>query len=196
LQGQWAAEDSGAGSKPVHGQAGAGGKPLKGQVAMEYLATYGWALFALFIVIAALIGSGIFNPGRFASEDCLLQPNMPCSGYYMYYDEQTRMLTSGFSVGNSGGSKILWRNASVFVPNKGGTLVGSTSIDKMATQGKKTNVSITIPGVEKIPFNTPKKARISLDFSVCEGYAFEDDCRQNAPRYTTSGRLDVVVRSK
>ncbi|MEM4272100.1 MAG: hypothetical protein QXH30_00775 [Candidatus Bilamarchaeaceae archaeon] len=44
-------------------------KNLKGQAAMEYLMTYGWALLAIIIVIAALL---YLNPFR-APELCLFQ---------------------------------------------------------------------------------------------------------------------------
>ncbi len=44
-------------------------KTMKGQAAMEYLMTYGWALLAIVIVIAALI---YLNPFR-APEICLFQ---------------------------------------------------------------------------------------------------------------------------
>ena len=71
------------------GQAIESAKPnagLRGQAMMEYLVTYGWALLALFLVIALLIASGVFSPNSFSSQDCTFQPNLPCSPYILYVD--------------------------------------------------------------------------------------------------------------
>lgn len=174
----------------------------RGQVAMEYLATYGWAVFALFIVIAVLIGTGMFNPGRFTSDECILQPNMPCNGYYMYYDDTNRELVSGFELGNSMGSTVYWRNATIVVPDRNGYANATVEIENPAKpgawtrQGEKVNVTIPILNFEKPSANAPKKARLTISFSVCEGYATPAECYNNAPVYYTSGRLDAVVRSK
>jgi len=168
---------------------------------MEYFATYGWAVFALFIVIAVLIGTGMFNPGRFTSDECILQPNMPCSGYYIYYSEGTHDLVSGFTLGNSIGSAVLWRNATIAVPDRNGYATGTTVIENQARpddwtrQGEKTNITIAISNFEKPSINAPKKAKLTIAFSVCEGYATAAECDAKAPIYHTSGRLDAVVRS-
>ena len=50
----------------------------KGQVAIEYLMTYGWVLIAIFVVIALIIASGVFSPGRFLKQECRLTPDFPC----------------------------------------------------------------------------------------------------------------------
>lgn len=55
----------------------------KAQVAAEFLATYGWALFGIFILLAILVGTGLINPGRFIGEECTAQPGFSCTGYYL-----------------------------------------------------------------------------------------------------------------
>ncbi len=57
---------------------------MKGQAAMEYLMTYGWALVALVVVIAALMATGVFNPSYMVSEECTMQPDLSCGAYVLY----------------------------------------------------------------------------------------------------------------
>ncbi len=85
----------------------------KGQVAMEYLATYGWALLAMFLVIAFLVGSGIFNPNRFVSEECTFSPNLPCGSFFIAKavpsDPNDRQMTIRFNLTNAMGFPIFIR---------------------------------------------------------------------------------------
>ncbi len=55
----------------------------KAQVAAEFLATYGWALFGLFMLVAILLGTGFVNAGQFTGEDCTAQPGLGCTSYYL-----------------------------------------------------------------------------------------------------------------
>lgn len=41
----------------------------KGQAAMEFLMTYGWAILAAIIAIGVLAYFGVFSPGRFVSDN-------------------------------------------------------------------------------------------------------------------------------
>jgi hypothetical protein len=52
---------------------------MKGQAAVEYLTTYGWALLALVIVLAALLASGVLTPNYLVSEECTFGTNLQCS---------------------------------------------------------------------------------------------------------------------
>lgn len=58
-------------------------KNMKGQVAMEYLTIYGWALLALLIVVGYIVYSGYFSAGRYRQAECIIQPGLPCIGYYI-----------------------------------------------------------------------------------------------------------------
>ncbi len=53
----------------------------KGQAAMEFLMTYGWAILAAIIAIAALAWFGVFSPGRFTPETCSLSPPLGCDEF-------------------------------------------------------------------------------------------------------------------
>ncbi len=64
----------------------AGTARLRGQAMMEYLVTYGWAILALFLVIALLIASGAFSSNSFSAQECTFQPNLPCGPFIIYLD--------------------------------------------------------------------------------------------------------------
>lgn len=51
---------------------------MRGQAALEYLMTYGWAIFALLIVLVALFASGIFSPNYLVAEECSFSNNLKC----------------------------------------------------------------------------------------------------------------------
>lgn len=51
---------------------------MRGQAAVEYLVTYGWAIFALLFVLAILLTSGIISPNYLISEECSFGTNFQC----------------------------------------------------------------------------------------------------------------------
>jgi hypothetical protein len=55
---------------------------VKGQVAIEYLVTYGWALFA-FTVVLAIIASFISLVGITGREYCLFPPQLVCTNFLL-----------------------------------------------------------------------------------------------------------------
>ena len=56
---------------------------LRLQSAMEYLTTYGWALLIMAIVLAAMFALGVFNPGQFAGQECLVPAGFSCLSYFI-----------------------------------------------------------------------------------------------------------------
>ena len=50
----------------------------KGQAAMEFLMTYGWAILAAVIAIGVLAYFGVFSPGRYIPETCVLTAPLSC----------------------------------------------------------------------------------------------------------------------
>ncbi len=59
-------------------------KKLDLQSAMEYLMTYGWALLIIAVVLAAMFQLGIFNPGQFAGQECILPAGLSCINSYLF----------------------------------------------------------------------------------------------------------------
>ncbi|MBD3210861.1 hypothetical protein GF318_05760, partial [Candidatus Micrarchaeota archaeon] len=60
---------------------------MRGQASVEYLMTYGWAIFALLLVLAALLTSGILSPNFLVSEECNLGTNLQCRFVSPIYNE-------------------------------------------------------------------------------------------------------------
>ncbi len=69
----------------------------KGQVAVEYLMTYGWAILALLVVIAAIFASGILSPTYLISEECSFGNSLPCNFALFNENGQTKMVMEIFN---------------------------------------------------------------------------------------------------
>ncbi|BCS90574.1 MAG: hypothetical protein ARM1_0031 [Candidatus Micrarchaeota archaeon] len=55
-------------------------KSFRLQSAMEYLMTYGWAFLIIAVVLIALVLLGVFNPGTFTGNSCIVTSQFLCSG--------------------------------------------------------------------------------------------------------------------
>lgn len=164
----------------------------KGQTAMEYLATYGWSLFALFVVVALLAASGVFSSERFAVEECTLQPNMPCKNYYMYHDATANEFIVSFEVVNAVGSPVAWHAAMLETEGYGVATVWA--IKPYTNQGESTTYTFTFGAGPNFRSGYTKKAKLNITYSVCEGYPDYVSCALGAPTHTTAGKLDAYVR--
>ena len=56
-------------------------KMKKSQSALEYLTTYGWALIAIAVAIAALTYFGVFNPKKLLPDRCIFKAGFVCEAY-------------------------------------------------------------------------------------------------------------------
>ena len=73
---------------------------------MEYLVTYGWALLALFAVLALLFSTGAISTGNFSVAECTFQPDLPCSSFIIYKSAATGTTTLEFTLTNGLGFAI------------------------------------------------------------------------------------------
>lgn len=83
-------------------------RDTKGQVAMEFMMTYGWAILAAMIVIAALAYFGITNPSSTLPDKCTFSNAFQCSDY-MITPAQTSirlMNTLGQTIYDANGGTI------------------------------------------------------------------------------------------
>jgi hypothetical protein len=64
-----------------------------GQAALEFLATYGWAMLVVLISIGALAYFGVFNAGDAQPESCLMSTGLACGGYQLKSIGQDTQLT-------------------------------------------------------------------------------------------------------
>jgi hypothetical protein len=55
----------------------------KAQSAMEYLTTYGWAILIIAVVLGMIYELNLFNPGQFATQECILPADFNCLSYFL-----------------------------------------------------------------------------------------------------------------
>lgn len=51
---------------------------MKGQASLDFLFTYGWALFAILLILSAITMFGITRPQQFVSQQCYLDDSFSC----------------------------------------------------------------------------------------------------------------------
>jgi len=83
----------------------------KAQGAMEYLATYGWALLMIAITLSILVSLGVFNGSSLNANGCIAVSGYLCRG--ALYDHTTGNIIA--TLGQNTGSNWLTANF-VFVP--------------------------------------------------------------------------------
>lgn len=160
-------------------------KDIRGQVAMEYLATYGWAIFAIFIVLALLFGSGIFNPSRFTSEECSFSPNLPCGSFYLAKVNGNELMLS-FNLTNAMGFPIYIDNVSYRLDTESAAhlCTPSTGCGLYLGQGRTTN-----DGAGQTPWTLsfgPQPSKITADLRRVYLNVTFRNC-QDLPEYAGAG---------
>lgn len=125
-------------------------KNLKGQAAMEYLMTYGWAILAIVLVIAALI---FLNPFR-APEVCLFEQagftcNEPPPQLYVLGSDPEGNLYMNVKVWNQLGQPIIVK--SVMCTSAPGTEVPQDGKMPVSGMSVQTGASATFSGQTAIP---------------------------------------------
>ncbi len=167
------------------------GKNLRfvGQAAMEYLVTYGWALLVLFVVVAYLLTSGAFSANSFAAQECVFQPDLPCSPFVLYTQSGATVLK--FTLTNGLGFPI-----SISEINYTTTGIGSSG--RRIYTGAVPSSTI-IPSGARMSFtqifsDDPQPA--ANDFRTIYVELTYSNCK-NSPcsgPYVTSGRISAVVQ--
>ncbi len=176
----------------------------RGQVAAEYLATYGWALFAMFVVMAALVGSGLLGPGRFSGEECTFAPNLPCSGFYAAKTANANEVEVHFNLTNTQGFPIFVKNCAFRLTNgEYKQLNGDATCGEYVPQGGSVAYSVTLQSNSKVTPNDMRTVFVNLAFKNCQDAVGADRTAQSAdcqnddtrfPLHITSGRLMIQVR--
>lgn len=166
---------------------------------MEYLATYGWALFAIFIVLAFLVTSGVFNPSRFTPEECALAPNLPCTSYYIQKTADNDMKL-GFTITNTMGFPIYVNTCSL-------RMAGQPPLDynrnsgcgKYLAQGEGWPVTFGLTSANRVMPDDLKRIYVNFTFRNCadlDSASCQNPAENTAyPWHVTSGRLVLFVRS-
>ena len=179
----------------------------RGQVAAEYLATYGWALFAMFVVMAALVASGLLGPGRFSGEECLFIPNLPCTGFYAARTANANEVSVNFNLTNTQGFPVYIKSCTFRLTGGDFSQSGDPAVcGGYVPQGGSFAYSPTLHSTNKVTSNDMRTVYVTLAFKNCQdalgatSAAQATDCSTNDPNdlrfplHNTSGRLLVQVR--
>ncbi|MEM4634216.1 MAG: hypothetical protein QW275_03615 [Candidatus Anstonellaceae archaeon] len=164
----------------------------KAQAAMEYLVTYGWALLALFIVVAFLISSGAFSTSAFSVQECIFQPDLPCTSFILYKDgsggaSQTKLR---FTLVNGLGFPMNISNVTYTTSDLGESgrkdWVGAIPSPQYVPSGMRSNFSIDFPGPKQPHARQFKTIFVNLSYYSCRNLPCSGP-------YTTSGRISAIV---
>jgi len=164
----------------------------KAQSSIEYLATYGWALLLMFLVIAFLVGSGVFSPSRFANEECTFQPNLPCTQYYAQAVEGRAQARISFNLTNTMGFPIAIIGVN---SDSEGVKSSCANCKRYLLQGESATFTFEPLTSREYYDNEMIKLKLSLQFRGCKGIdknaCLNDD---TLAYYTTSGRIHAAMR--
>ncbi len=155
----------------------------KGQAAVEYLATYGWALLILAIVIAAILAMGVFNPNYFVIEECYLGPSFNCHAQLVGEATQTRLL---LNISQALGYPAKVKNMTFYSEN-----LGSASIDLDAFMNSSDSKVLEAVFPKPSFKGTVKKITVNLTYYICaEEINPSCDCNSTFRR-TISGNFVI-----
>ena len=163
---------------------------------MEYLATYGWALLAMFVVVATLVGTGMLGAGRFTSEECAFAPNLPCSsGYFTPVAGTTNKLDLFVNITNTQGYPMLITKCyfKLVGGDEADYIVNSPDCWREVPQGGWFNHSVNLTSLQRINAADMKKAYITYTFRNCQDLNWSD-CYTMRAEHNTSGRLVASIR--
>ncbi len=155
----------------------------KGQAAMEYLMTYGWAIVALVIVIAALMATGAFNPSYLIAEECTLQPDLSCTSHVLYLDTGGTP-TLEFRINNGLGYDIMLTSVKV---TSSDNVPYDTSYDVVIPQGTTSDIIMQLD--EMLTHKDEvERMKVSLKYISCAPEV-NPDCLSSGPEHVVSGRI-------
>ena len=178
----------------IESSRGSTARVLRGQATMEYLVTYGWALLALFAVVAILISTGAFSSSNFSQRECTFQPDLPCSPFILYLDGGTATLR--YSLSNGLGFPIKIARITYRTTDMGFPGVKDDWLDEFDSpvfnSGDTIDLAYAFPGEKQPAARDFKTIIATMEYYNCRGV--EGDCgEETATKYTTSGRISTVV---
>ena len=135
----------------------------RGQAAMEFLMTYGWAILAVILSIAALAYFGVLNPSRFLPESCTLFPGLACKDFTITDDGDmvTIMLINGIG-------SPLTLTPDTKLNNCGGCLVKLNNLDlpQPVSDGQTVNLSFYLTSGSIANAGSKFKSDISIGYQL------------------------------
>ncbi|MFH1095099.1 MAG: hypothetical protein V1728_02695 [Candidatus Micrarchaeota archaeon] len=168
----------------------------RANAALEYMVTYGWALFGIFVVISFLLGAGVFNPNRFVSDECTLQPNMVCTSYFIQ-NYETRKVWLSFNLTNTMGFPIGIRGYSATIRDLRTDPCASPGTCMIYLgQGDSVRLNITTNTPYDIVGPDTVKADLNISYTSCAGLDKKAclDPSADLPLHQSGGRMISRVR--
>ena len=134
----------------------------KGQAAVEYLTTYGWAIFALMLVLGVLFYSGILSPTYLVSEECSFGNNLGCE--FALFNEGGATKIS-LKIHNGFPDKILIKDLEIITPDGSQQFSGFGGYGEVDS-GASTEFQGTL-GSPMLQENTVKRFSANMTYSSC-----------------------------
>lgn len=133
----------------------------RGQAAMEFLMTYGWAILAAAVVIAALAAFGVFTPGKFVAARCTVSAPFGCTEHSA--DASDGIISMGLQ--NGAGEDV--SVTSIAIANTGTTVTCTTNSTSVSlADGATQVVTIACSGTG---FASGKKVKGDVEIIYTKG---------------------------
>lgn len=183
----------------MRGQAAIGlnGKPfnartLRGQAAIEFLVTYGWAIFVLLIVVTFVLSSGMLSPSYFVSEECNIGPTLPCN-FQLYKDGSDLKLIAGIS--NGFNYKIGIKSITFQMLDSENAFDVTTAMPLELESGQSQNINAVLKDIAPAA-QSIKKINVQVVYYPCANEINPDCDPAKAEGYTISGKIIGRVSAK
>jgi hypothetical protein len=146
--------------------------------------TYGWAIFALLLVLAALLTSGILSPNYLVSEECTFGNNIKCD--FALYNEAGH---SKLSLNVFNGFPYKVNISGIELTTQDGKTVTGLPEGVVLESGQNMTISGIVSG-PAIPENTIKRFYGNLTYVSCAS-ELGPDC--STVEHTITGRVVAKV---
>ncbi|MFA6036210.1 MAG: hypothetical protein WC759_04600 [Candidatus Micrarchaeia archaeon] len=146
----------------------------RGQSAVEYLVTHGWALLLLAVVLVVLYGLGIFNPSRYATEECVFQPGFGCSSYTLQRFSTAPFYKLSISFANGLGYDVKLSKITLTYTDIGTAGQASTNydylVDYVVVNGAASPTrTINLPGSAVLPaVGEMRDIKVAIEYLNCD----------------------------
>ena len=161
----------------------------RGQGAIEFIASYAWAIILIIGVVAALYLLGVFEAQRYIPRSCAFQPNFPCDSFALQRNASTSpqlrfLLLShnalGFDINITNATLAAENLGSAGVSNNSGSCVSLRDGSTLVSKGDYLLCTIPIAGSERIPrLGDSSRFSVEITYANCESapnYAKTGDC--------------------
>lgn len=129
----------------------------RGQAALEYMATYGWTILVIVILISALAYFGVLSPSRWAREQCSFGSQLECVDYQITIDAPQYI---ALFLRNNFGKNITITGA--WMLNLTGGPSGSLAAPVTIDAGNASEIRINFPGSTPFVEGTKERARLRI----------------------------------